>query len=642
MSTPRLRVFSGRSEPPSGSLTPGYWRRHRYLLATIGLTPVLAAIYYIGYLLRFEGQLDASAGHCFAATVAWVVTAKLAWFAACRVCRGWRRSVAFYDLVILLKAATGGLLTLVVIAHFVVTLPAIPRSVLVIDWGTTIVLFGGARALLRGVRETGWSLLGRGERVPALIVGISEMGESALRAIRSGGAPAYRVVGFIDADPSLVGTQIEGVPVLGTLEQTRQIAEQHGVEQVLVVQGKLNGPQWRALMDDARESSFELRVLPTFQQLISGSVTIQPRAVAIEDLLQREPVELDISQIRHWIDHRVILVTGSAGSIGSEICRQLLQFSPKRLILLDRAETGQFFLERELRQLGSRAKIEVCLADVLNEPRMHRILAVHRPDVIFHAAAYKHVPLMESHPEEAVRNIVLTTRRLADLAMEHHTQSFVMISTDKAVNPTSVMGTCKRVAELYVQSLTGRSACRFVTVRFGNVLDSAGSVVQLFRQQIAAGGPVTVTDPNIERFFMTIPEAARLVIQAGAIGESGQILVLDMGDPVRIVDLAEDMIRLSGLRVGEDISIEFVGLRPGEKLYEELHIPGETQLPTCHPKIILADHKPADYARIVEFIDELDRLAVKNPEVLVAQLAAIVPEYSRKAADRPIRRRAAA
>jgi FlaA1/EpsC-like NDP-sugar epimerase len=641
LDTPQPQILPMHSESPYGGPVADYWRRHGYLLGTLALVPALIAIYYFAYLVRFEGQLDACARYCFAATAAWVVTTKLAWFTACRLCQGWRRSVTFYDLIVLLKTTTAALASLVVIAHFVVSAPAIPRSVLLIDWGTTIVLFGGARALLRGVRETGWPLLGGGERIGVLVVGFSDMGESAVRAIRRLG-PAYRVVGFIDADPLLVGTRVEGAPVLGTFAQTRQIAEQHDVKQVLVVQGRLSGPQWRALMDDARQGSFELRVLPSFQQLISGSVTIQPRAVSIEDLLQREPVELDISQIRQWIEHRVILVTGSAGSIGSEICRQVLQFSPKRLVLLDRAENGQFFLDRELRQFGSRAKLDVCLADVLNEPRMRRILATHRPDVIFHAAAYKHVPLMETHPDEAVRNIILATRRLADLAMQYDTQSFVMISTDKAVNPSSVMGTCKRVAELYVQSLTDRSACRFVTVRFGNVLDSAGSVVQLFRQQIAAGGPVTVTDPNMQRYFMTIPEAARLVVQAGAIGQSGQILVLDMGEPVRIVDLAADMIRLSGLRVGEDIDIEFTGLRPGEKLYEELHIPGEQRLPTCHPKIILADHKPAEHARIVEVIDELERLAVQNPEVIVAQLAAIVPEYSRKAAISPIKLRAAA
>jgi FlaA1/EpsC-like NDP-sugar epimerase len=277
--------------------------------------------------------------------------------------------------------------------------------------------------------------------------------------------------------------------------------------------------------------------------------------------------------------------------------------------------------------MAGEKQIDFCIADVLDELRMRQVLMQCRPHVIFHAAAYKHVPLMEQHPQEAVKNIVTATRQLADLAMEFHADSFVMISTDKAVNPTSMMGACKRVAELYVQSLAGHCSTRFVTVRFGNVLDSAGSVVQLFRQQIAAGGPVTVTDPDMRRYFMTIPEASRLVIQAGAIGQSGQILLLDMGEPVRIVDLAADMIRLSGLRVKEDIAIEFTGLRPGEKLYEELHIPGEQLLPTCHPKIIVADHKPAQVEDIRSAIAELERLGRETPEAVVGQLQQIVFGY---------------
>ena len=633
-----------RIESAAGARTPnaGRWRRHLYLVGVLALLPVFAGIYWLSYWLRLEGRLEDHAWGCFTTTVAWVVVAKLPWFAVLRVCRGWSRSVTFYDLIVLTQASTGGLVTLVFIVHLLFPPSTIPRSVLLLDWGATIVILGGARSLLRGFRESNWSPFASAEQVRVLIVGVSEMGASVLRTIRRLRQPAYRVVGFIDADPQELGTRIEGVPVVGGIEQTCQLARLHRVQQILVVQGKLTGPQLRTLMDDARRGPFEVRVLPSFLQLIEGSVTIQPRAVLIEDLLQREPVQLDIGEIRQWIDHRVIMVTGSAGSIGSEMCRQLLQFSPERLVLVDQSENGQFFLERELRQLGAEVKIDVCVADVLNEPRLRRIFRQYRPHVVFHAAAYKHVPLMESHPDEAARNIVVATRRLADLAMEYGADSFVMISTDKAVNPTSVMGACKRVAELYVQSLTDRSACRFVTVRFGNVLDSAGSVVQLFRQQIADGGPVTVTHPDMRRFFMTIPEAARLVIQAGAIGEGGRILVLDMGEPVRIVDLAADMIRLSGLRVGDDVAIELVGLRPGEKLYEELHVPGEQRLPTCHPKIILADHKPMGWGEIHLSVDELERLAREAPEEILAQLQALLPEYRQGEMLQPQRPRIAA
>ncbi len=619
-----------------------FWRRHLHLLGAAALLPVFAGIYYLDFWLRFEGQLTAKELHCFRATVGWIVLVKLAWFVGLRACQGWRRSVTFYDLVVLLQAATGGLATMTMIQYLLGPLPTVPRSVFLLDWGSTIVVLGGARSLVRGFREARWSLFSSTDQVRVLIAGAGDMGVSMLRMIRRIGRPCYRVVGFIDQRAKLAGTRIEGVPVLGACEHAPQLVERHRVQQILVMQGELAGSQLRKLVDDARRGACEVRVVPNYRQLIEGSVTIQPRPVSIEDLLQREPVHLDIEDIRQWIDGRVILVTGSAGSIGSEICRQLLQFDPQRIVLVDRAETAQFFLERELRPLAKKDQIDVCIADVLDESRMRRVLMHHRPHVIFHAAAYKHVPLMEHHPQEAVRNIVTATRGLADLALEYRTDSLVMISTDKAVNPTSVMGACKRVAELYVQSLAGRSATRCVTVRFGNVLDSAGSVVQLFRQQIIAGGPVTVTDPDMRRYFMTIPEASRLVIQAGAIGQSGQILLLDMGELVRIVDLAADMIRLSGLRVGEDVAIEFVGLRPGEKLYEELHIPGEQLLPTCHPKIIVADRKPARVDDIQSAIDELERLAREAPEMIFDQLRQVVCGYRQEERSRTAQRRNAA
>ena len=360
----------------------------------------------------------------------------------------------------------------------------------------------------------------------------------------------YRVLGFISSDPHLVGTYIGGVPVLGTLDETWHVAASHRAQEILVTSGSIIGRQLRGLVDQGADTDVTVKVLPSYEQIIDGKVDLTPRKVCIEDLLRRDPVQLDQQELHHWIDGRTLLVTGSAGSIGSEICRQLLRFKPRRLICVDRWECGQFFLEKELAQLPAAAEIEMAIADVSDQTRMDALLGDHRPDIIFHAAAYKHVPLMEAHPGEAVKNIVLVTQRLADLAMKHDVGSFVMISTDKAVNPTNVMGACKRVAELYVQSLTDESDTRFVTVRFGNVLDSAGSVIPIFRQQIASGGPVTVTHPEMTRYFMTIPEASQLVIQAGAMGHGGEIFVLDMGSPVKIVDLARDMIHLVGTEGG--------------------------------------------------------------------------------------------
>ncbi len=618
-----------------------YWRQHLHLLMTAAFLPAFAATYWLSFWLRFDGQLDDDMLYCFQATVGWVIFVKLGWFVGLRACRGWNRSVTFYDLMVLLRAASGALLTMLMIQYLLSPAPSAPRSVFLMDWGATVVILGGARSMLRGAKEMRWSLFSPPNQVRVLIADAGDQGASTLRMIQHIGQPHYRVVGFLDDNPSMVGTRIEGVPVVGLCENAAQFIRRFAAKQILVVRGELPGAVLRKLMDDARATDCEVQVLPNYRHLIEGKVTVQPRPVSIEDLLQRKPVQLDIENIRQWIDGRVILVTGSAGSIGSEICRQLLRFAPQRVVAVDRSETAQFFLERELQPLANGVSVDVCIADVLNESRMRRVLMQHRPHVVFHAAAYKHVPLMERHPQEAVRNIVTATRQLADLVRDFHVDSFVMISTDKAVNPTSMMGACKRVAELYVQSLAGHSSTRFVTVRFGNVLDSAGSVVPLFRQQIAAGGPVTITHPDMRRFFMTIPEASRLVIQAGAIGESGQILLLDMGEQVPIIDLATDMIRLSGLRVGDDIAIEFTGLRPGEKLYEELHISGEKLLPTRHPKIIVADHRPAQVEDLRGAIAELERLGRESPEAIVEQLQQMVCGYRQEPSERAAKRRAA-
>jgi FlaA1/EpsC-like NDP-sugar epimerase len=600
--------------------------RLRMLIAA-ALLPAFIAIYYLGYWLRFEGQLGQNALESFRATVMWVVFVKLAWFVGLRVCRGWSRPVAFYDLIVLSCAASGGAITVTMIYYLLAPIPFIPRSVLVFDWGATIVMVGGLRSMLRGWREFFWHLSRPAGQIRVLIAGSEESAAIMIRAVRLAGGSKYRVVGFIGADAGRTGLRIEGTPIIGAINEAKLLVERYAAGQILVAQGELSGEELRKLIDDAEQNHFDVRVLPSYRQLIDGNLVVQPQPVSIEDLLQRKTVELAVDGIRQWVDGQTVMVTGSAGSIGSEICRQLLQFSPRQIVAVDRSETGQFFLEQNLRQSGEIRQIDAIIADVLDSFRMDEIMRQYKPQVIFHAAAYKHVPLMENHPGEAVKNIVSATRLLAESAIRHGVDSFVMISTDKAVNPTSVMGACKRVAELYVQSLSGRSGCRFATVRFGNVLDSAGSVVQVFRRQIASGGPLTVTHPEIRRYFMTISEAARLVIQAGAIGQDGQILLLDMGEPVRIVDLAADMVRLSGLRVGADIRIEITGLRPGEKMFEELHTADEQRLPTSHPKIIVAQGGNIKNAELSRDIFDLERLARIDADKIPAQLQKIVPEY---------------
>lgn len=601
------------------------------------LLGIAALSYWCSFFLRFEFALGPAELHTLAVTVGLVSFVKAIVLTAFGLHRGWGRLLCFYDLLLLVRAATVATCTLVVIDRVLFPARLIPRSIFLLDWGTTLMILGGLKAACRIVSERSWRFFLPGNKIPTIIVGANEEGESLLRTIIRSGECTYQVVGFVDRDRSRVGQRIGGVRVLGTLEEACTLADRYGVGELLVAGGSLSGKEVRRLVEDARKFGIGVKVLPSYEQLITDKVVIRPRPVAIEDLLRRKPAELDLDQIRDWIDGKVILVTGSAGSIGSEICRQLLRFRPACLVAVDRSETGQFFLEQELQPWVRQERLEVVLADVLDRKRMEQLFREYRPDIVFHAAAYKHVPLMELQPGEGVKNIILATKRLADLAAEQPVDSFVLISTDKAVNPTSVMGACKRVAELYIQYLKPRTLCRWITVRFGNVLDSAGSVVQVFRQQIAAGGPVTVTDPRMTRYFMTIPEAAQLVIEAGAIGQSGEILLLEMGEPVRIVELAEEMIRLSGLRPGEDIEIEFTGPRPGEKLWEELYASDEQLIPTRHPKILIAGRAGGVPENFPRALRRLFSLANEAPEVIIEALQRIVPEYRPQRQIVPIR-----
>jgi FlaA1/EpsC-like NDP-sugar epimerase len=609
------------------------------LFAIAGL-PVFALIHCLTYWLRFDDGLSSEEFRNAAATLWVAVGTKTALFLSFRIYQSWNRYVSLHDLVKLAQATTASSLLLAFIDYLFLPAHSVPRSIFLMDWGITILVVGSLRCAGRFLHEhvhfSRWS----NNNTPVFIVGANDAGEALLRAIRRSSNLPYNVVGFIAEDDECPKGAISGAPVVGGLPQICDLAEQYCVSEVLITAGELSGQKVRELIGTVRQGGVSVKVLPSYEQLLGGKVDLRPRQVSIEDLLRREAVQLNLRELHEWLDDRVLFVTGSAGSIGSEICRQLLQFSPRKLVLLDQSETGQFFLERELRALAPDQDIEVRIGDCCDSSRMNRLFSLYQPEIVFHAAAYKHVPLMESNPEEAVKNITLASRLLADLSDRHGVQSFVMISTDKAVNPTSIMGTCKRVAELYVQALAASSDCRFVTVRFGNVLDSAGSVVPVFREQIAKGGPVTVTHPEMVRYFMTIPEASQLVIQAGAMGKGGEIFVLDMGDPVRIVDLAEDMIRLSGLRVGDDIEVEFSGTRPGEKLFEELHADGEQHSSTRHPKIMIAASAPLGLGEIRSSLELLSQRVTSDKREIAALLAEIVPEFGREPAVRS--RRAAA
>ena len=578
--------------------------------------PLFTATYVVSYLLRFAGDPTSVYLSRLLATLPWILAVKLSTIAWFKLHQSWRRYVTFHDMLVVVQALSCASIAIIVVDTFLLSGLTIPRSIVLLDWGCTLVAVGAVWGLPRLLRDGGWQIFAQPVGTRALIVGANDSGEGLLRAIRRTSRLGYQPVGFVDDRPELQGCRISGIPVVGRAIEVAELARKYRAQEVLITAGELTGKEVRKLVDMASQESFRVKVLPSVEQLLREDVAVQPRSVSIEDLLQRPSIDLDLAGIRQWISGKTVLVTGSAGSIGSEISRQLLKLSPEKMVLVDRSETGQFFMEREMLRLRQNTKIETCLADITDRARVDAVFRQHHVDIVFHAAAYKHVPLMEEHPGEAVKNITLATRHLVDLANEHDVTAFVMISTDKAVNPTSIMGSCKQLAEQYIQARAATSNCRLVTVRFGNVLDSAGSVIPIFREQIARGGPVTVTHPDMIRYFMLIPEAAQLVIQAGAMGQGGEIFVLDMGEPVKICNLAHDMIRLSGLRVGHDIEVEFTGLRPGEKLYEELYGEGEQHRQTAHAKILVAQGKQPDLFQVNQDLRQLEKIVDLSPDFI--------------------------
>jgi len=505
----------------------------------------------------------------------------------------------------------------------------LPRTIYVGEWLASIVLVGGSRFAIRMIRER-HATPPNVNAVNALIVGAGDDGESLLRDIQRTPSSPWAIRGFLDDARSKAGALVRDIRVLGPADEatlSRLISELN-IKLVILAMPTADGIRLRQIVEVCRRFGVQTKTLPSLTHRIDGQLPLAAlREVAIEDLLRRAPIQLDTDQVEDFVEGRTVLVTGAGGSIGSELVRQVLRFRPKQVVLFDHSENSLFHVERELRETFPEARLRVLIGDMTDRARVEQVFRDFRPAVVFHAAAHKHVPMMEANPAEAVKNNVFGTQVVADAAHEFQARAFVMVSTDKAVNPTSVMGASKRIAEMVIQARAATSQTRYVAVRFGNVLGSAGSVVPLFQEQIEKGGPVTVTHPEMRRYFMTIPEAAQLVLQAGALGQGGEIFLLDMGEAVRIVDLARDLIQLSGLRPDVDIQIEFTGIRPGEKLFEELLHDHEAYDRTPHAKIVVGRYLPAPAEIVQKDLATLRAVAASGDEGAIRRvLSHMVPE----------------
>jgi FlaA1/EpsC-like NDP-sugar epimerase len=609
-----------------------FWLKFREEITALIHIALFLGAYYTSFLVRFEFVVPEYYHRLFFETVLIVVGIKFVVFALFSVYKGSWRYVGIQDLVILGEAALVSSVIQGLLIYLFFISQGYPRSIVLLDFIMTMAFVGGVRLSLRMLRESfglAFSPL-QEDTHNVFILGAGDAGESLAREIRKYGRLNYKVVAFIDDNANKIGSVIHGIPILGPIEELAVLANRYNVKEVFIAIPSARGSDMRRIITACEGASCTFKTIPGMDRLIDGRVTVTKlREIQIEDLLRREPVVLDSKAISDFVSGRTVLVTGAGGSIGSEICRQVLRFGPRSLVLLERGETPLFEIENELRLIpGSGEKLFPYIADICDERRMGEIFHKHLPEVVFHAAAYKHVPMMENNIHEAVQNNIFGTKIISDLLLKTGGEAFVLISTDKAVNPTSVMGATKRMAEMYIQGIQQEEGPKFLAVRFGNVLGSTGSVIPMFKKQIQDGGPVTVTHPEMQRYFMTIPEAAQLVLQAASIGEGGEIYLLDMGEPIKIVDLARDLIKLSGLRPDEDVQIVFMGIRQGEKLFEELSLDMEDVDTTTHKKIFLVQSNGCSSEKVSKLIEDLQEMRKDcSEEVLRRKLMECVPEY---------------
>lgn len=559
--------------------------------------------------------------------------------------RGWWRYVGISDLFSILRASLISTLIIALAWAMCMYIDPIRQSqylqnqllrgitdvsqgVFMADMFATILLLAGLRMVIRLYYEE-FRTIESGRLKRFIIAGAGNAGEGLLREIHRMPVAEYEVIGFIDDDRAKQGINIHGIPVLGTVEQMPQICKERNIEEIAIAMPSATHQQLRRIIQVCEGAKIRFRTVPSITDIASGKYRVsQIRDVDISDLLGREVIELDLDIIKAFVKDKIILVTGAGGSIGSEMCRQVCNFKPELLLLIEQSENPLFYIERELAAKFPEIHMKSVICNITDKIRVEGIFEKYKPQIVIHAAAHKHVPLMETNPGEPIKNNIIGTQTIANVADKYNSTNFVMISTDKAVNPTSLMGASKRIAEMYIQNLNNTSNTDFVTVRFGNVLGSSGSVVPIFKKQIAEGGPLTVTHPEMKRYFMTIPEASQLVLQAATMGKGGEIFVLDMGEPVKIVDLARELITLSGFRPGEDIEIVFTGLRPGEKLFEELSIEGENMQHTKHRKISVWKNIPMDRDRLCTGMEQLTEIAkTQDHGKIVEKIKELVPEY---------------
>jgi FlaA1/EpsC-like NDP-sugar epimerase len=605
--------------------------RHRLWQVLVDAA-IVAVAWILAFELRFDHGLPVYYSTLLHRTLPIVMAIQLAVFIAFGFYNRWWRYVSVHDMWSLVRGVIVACVVADLTVYFIspVHNVRLPRTIAVTDFLLVLGMVAGVRLLARTVMERpGTNVVARGKEV--IVIGAGDAGRLIVQEMQRSRMLNYTPIGFVDDDPRKRNSRIMGVRVLGTLEELPHILREQRPDELLIAMPSVSGDVRGRIVETAQASKIPVKTLPGLYELITGDLNLanQIRPVQVEDVLGREQVEVDFEQVGSYLRDHTVLVTGAGGSIGSELCRQIARVGPARLILIDNAETPLFEIERELVGERSFSAAVPVLADVNDSVRLRSVFERYRPQIVFHAAAYKHVPLMEANPLAAVTNNALATRAIASVAVEFGVERFVQISTDKAVNRQTVMGQCKLLCEWIVEAFGHREdvATEFVAVRFGNVLNSSGSVIPIFRRQIARGGPVTVTHPEMTRYFMTIPEAVSLVVQAGSIGTAGDIFVLDMGEPVRILDLAENMIRLSGRNPNTDIAISFIGSRPGETLHEELWADDESVSPTGHTKILRLQRSSIDPAWLDSQLGELEQLthAADTLEV-VAKLSTMVRE----------------